>query len=66
MTKKQVVDFFGGTHEHVAIALGIGASAVQAWPDKLTPLLADRAMGAAVRTKGVDAAVKAFPSHTAP
>ncbi len=62
MTKKDVINFFGGTAEHTAIALGIQAPAVRMWPKHLSQVQQDRALGAAIRTKGVDETRRAFPA----
>ncbi len=61
MTKNDVVQFFGGTPEHVGIALGIQAASMRTWPDPLSPQLRDRVIGAGVRQRGVEATRKAFP-----
>ena len=49
MTKQEAFDLFGGKAIYLARALEISRSSVSEWPDPLTPLLADRVIGAHVR-----------------
>lgn len=60
--KDEVIAFFGGTPEHVAIALGIGAGAVRHWPLELPLWQQDRVLGAAIRTRGLQETRRAFPN----
>tara|TARA_R110000824_G_scaffold164812_1_gene341250 strand:+ start:445 stop:654 length:210 start_codon:yes stop_codon:yes gene_type:complete len=61
LSKKRAVRFFGSV-EATAHAVGVTGRAVEKWPLQLTQALADRVVGAALRTEGITAAKRGFPS----
>lgn len=51
MDKQKAIDLLGGTPSAAARAIGITPQAVNAWPDVLTPRIADRVIAAQSRLK---------------
>lgn len=49
MLKTQAIELLGGSTASAAAAIGISYQAVDKWPERLTPRLADRVLAACIR-----------------